>query len=971
MIDIGSFCPLWGVWMPEAPLGEGSFGTVWKMRREELGKVFYSAVKHIPVPKTQSEMRDLYEEGAFVDSTSANRYYQGILDQLLSEIDTMYQLKGHSNIVSYEDHLIIPRTTGVGVDVFLRMELLEGLPARARSGMTTADVVQLGIDISTAIETLNLHNLIHRDIKPQNIFVNDTGNYKLGDYGTARALESDATTLTSRGTFNYMAPEVYNHTRGGRSVDIYSLGIVLYRYLNGNRLPFLPPAGEITREMSEAALARRLGGGEPLPPPAYADEWLSSIILKACAWRPEDRFQDGTALREALTEYRGGVNAGSGPQGSRLRMTDSRGGVSDASRGRNGASRRPGEDSRNGNRAPGSPSEPPAASAQTMYAPAMPAPAAPAPNGPLPPMPATAAPRRRSQAAQTPVQAPAAPYPQGGYAPPAAGYMPGPAAPMAPAARGNGAGGRANRPSYEEYGIRENTASAPPPRRKKGWIVAAAAGLLVAAGVGTALILNRPAGSPPAPPQALSGGPVSTENGEGNGGSRPEDAGSLLGLLGGGAPTAVPTEAPTVVPTAVPADASTAVPTAAPTDVPTAVPTDVPTEAPTALPTEAPTATPEPTAAPTPAPTPTPKPTKTPTPEPPATATPEIVEEELYGRTTVKKVNVRTEPDPKAKRAVVLDRAGTRVRILARASDADGVEWLRIQMENGSRGYVMADYITEEAAETPVAAAPAPASPAPAADASREDEPLQETDFTVSGKAPYAHTSTKKVNIRVKPDTDAKRVVMVEHAGTQVRILSETTNRKGERWLKVQLEDGTQGYALAEYISTEIRSIQSRTDRDRGDFHTVTATFRNDQDYDAYSGPSKAYFRGADGRAYLSTNSTIYVYGREGNWMLVRYDLQKGWRFGYVSVFASGEGLDLPELRFRHIDAQMLQDTEITDDPLDTQRLLTRVRKGKRVTVLAWMEEWAYIDTGSARGFVPRESLSVSGTAEDEMLPVP
>ena len=99
-----------------------------------------------------------------------------------------------------------------------------------------------------------------------------------------------------------MAPEVYREQPYGPSADLYSLGLVLYRLFNGNRTPFLPPAPQpITHSAREQALARRIGG-DPLPPPSDADEHLSAIILKACAYDPKGRYSSPSELRQALEE---------------------------------------------------------------------------------------------------------------------------------------------------------------------------------------------------------------------------------------------------------------------------------------------------------------------------------------------------------------------------------------------------------------------------------------------------------------------------------------------------------------------------------------------------------------------------------------------------------------------------------------------------------------------------------------------
>ena len=304
MDEILKFCPLWGEWEAEKKLGTGSFGTVWKMCRKTVGgQTHYAAVKHISIPRDESEIHHLLDEGIFTSEESATRYYNQVLSSLANEIDTMNTLKGYTNIVSYEDHKIIPKENGIGYDLFLRMELLTPLTERMHDTMTTDDVVKLGKDIATAIDILEKHQLIHRDIKPQNIFINDTGDYKLGDYGTARALNSDATAMSRKGTFNYMAPEIYHNQPASSNVDIYSLGLVLYRLLNCNRLPFLPLTGDISSEMSEEAFLRRIRG-DSIPAPKNADPRLASIVLKAIAFESNNRYQNAREFLGDLEDIR-------------------------------------------------------------------------------------------------------------------------------------------------------------------------------------------------------------------------------------------------------------------------------------------------------------------------------------------------------------------------------------------------------------------------------------------------------------------------------------------------------------------------------------------------------------------------------------------------------------------------------------------------------------------------------------------
>jgi len=97
-----------------------------------------------------------------------------------------------------------------------------------------------------------------------------------------------------------MAPEIYRGDAYGSGVDLYSLGIVLYRMLNDNRAPFLPayPA-PISHTARENALTKRLSG-EKLPNPKNADGRLAEIVLKACAYDPKDRYSSPMQMREEL-----------------------------------------------------------------------------------------------------------------------------------------------------------------------------------------------------------------------------------------------------------------------------------------------------------------------------------------------------------------------------------------------------------------------------------------------------------------------------------------------------------------------------------------------------------------------------------------------------------------------------------------------------------------------------------------------
>ena len=291
---------VWPEWNEDCVLGEGSFGKVYRAKRMEYGgRTFYSAIKVISVPKNQQEIKTARSQG--MNDEAIYNYFRGLVDNLLNEITLMDNLKGAKNIVGIEDYKIIEREGEIGWDIFIRMELLTPFDSFiSNPEFSQLDVIRLGVDICTALEFCEQNYIVHRDIKPDNIFISRFGEYKLGDFGIARKLEATQANLSRKGTLNYMAPEVYKSEAYGANVDIYSLGLVLYTLLNNNRIAFLPPyPQQITYSDNEEALSKRLSG-VPLTPPCNASASLGAAIVKACAYNPQERYQTATEFKNAL-----------------------------------------------------------------------------------------------------------------------------------------------------------------------------------------------------------------------------------------------------------------------------------------------------------------------------------------------------------------------------------------------------------------------------------------------------------------------------------------------------------------------------------------------------------------------------------------------------------------------------------------------------------------------------------------------
>lgn len=289
----------WPGWECVRQLGAGSFGKVYEIQKVENEKVYKAALKVITIPQNDADIENIYSEG--MDESGVTEYFKGFVDDVTNEFALMADLKGYTNIVSYEDHMIIKHENKIGWDILIRMELLTPLLEWEKAHpMNEDDIIRLGCDMCRALELCHKNKIIHRDIKPQNIFVNKNGDFKLGDFGIARVVEKTSSAMSQKGTYTYMAPEVFRGQYYNETADLYSLGIVLYRCLNQNRTPFLP-SGNMNFNDRQMAQERRMAG-ETIPAPLNGSEKLKQAILMTLQYNPANRVQSAGVLRTILEQ---------------------------------------------------------------------------------------------------------------------------------------------------------------------------------------------------------------------------------------------------------------------------------------------------------------------------------------------------------------------------------------------------------------------------------------------------------------------------------------------------------------------------------------------------------------------------------------------------------------------------------------------------------------------------------------------
>lgn len=273
-------------------INEGTFGTVYKVVKNNPSGQYIRALKHIQIPSERQYMSVLNSMGGNV--AKADNYFSEMLQEIISEIKILNDLseKGVRHIVRYYENDIQVIDNPKHYDIYILMEYLTPLEEYIKDNeFLINDVMMLAFDILDGLKSCHENGVIHRDIKDDNIFVSENGGYKIGDFGVSKVLKDSTRAESLKGTPNFLAPEVYLGKEGyTMSVDLYSLGIVLYRLLNYGRNPFLPafPAQYYAQD-EDLAFEKRMKGEIPDLPLLGGDK-IGNVIVKAISGDTE-RYQ--------------------------------------------------------------------------------------------------------------------------------------------------------------------------------------------------------------------------------------------------------------------------------------------------------------------------------------------------------------------------------------------------------------------------------------------------------------------------------------------------------------------------------------------------------------------------------------------------------------------------------------------------------------------------------------------------------
>lgn len=288
---------IWPGWYVNDLVGYGTYGNVFLAYSISTGAL--SAVKVIQIPKSRDILKQMINDKGIQYTIETCR---SIKDKFTNEISTLVVLQGNKNIVNVDAYSVFPTSDNIGWNILIRMEYLNALE-NVNYGCDENTIIRMGIDILNALEKCECEHIIHRDIKPSNILMDQGGNYKLCDFGIAKNMSDNPWgEMTSNvGTPLFMAPEVARSQKNyDHRADIYSLGLVLYKLANKGKPPFVDPNKPVPGPHDkEESMTRRMRG-DVLPRPATASDGLSEIILRACEFYPEDRYDSAAQMRRDM-----------------------------------------------------------------------------------------------------------------------------------------------------------------------------------------------------------------------------------------------------------------------------------------------------------------------------------------------------------------------------------------------------------------------------------------------------------------------------------------------------------------------------------------------------------------------------------------------------------------------------------------------------------------------------------------------
>ena len=246
-------------------------------------------VKIISTPASKTQLDALILSGAYPSKEAALAYFKELADGIVEEAEILKKLSQLEGFVPFENWQVVPMDDENGYDIYLLNPYKRNLERFfRRQPMTHLGALNLGLDLCAALAISRRSGYLYVDLKPENVYITGENEYRIGDLGFLKLDSLKYASLPERYRSVYTAPEVADaYSAVSMTMDVYAVGLILYQAFNDGLLPLRDEAAP------EA----------PFTPPAYADYEMSEIILKACAYDSEARYQNPIELGQALVDY--------------------------------------------------------------------------------------------------------------------------------------------------------------------------------------------------------------------------------------------------------------------------------------------------------------------------------------------------------------------------------------------------------------------------------------------------------------------------------------------------------------------------------------------------------------------------------------------------------------------------------------------------------------------------------------------
>ncbi|MFR7591911.1 MAG: serine/threonine-protein kinase [Longibaculum sp.] len=262
-------------------VGQGNYGKVYHLVQNGENQ----AVKVIDIYSQNSDFNEIL-------GMNSQDELEDKTQKIMNEIDVLYKLKGNTHIVNYIDHYISKQKDKYSL--YIKMEYLQSLNTFYSKDIDSKQAIGICYDVLDALSVCEDSHIVHGDIKPQNIMVDEDGHHKLTDFGISKILNNK--TGVNDYTPAYAPPEVILERKYTEQSDLYSLGLVIYQMFNDCLLPFMKK--DFQKKETQEIIEKRLN--EELPQPSHGNKEMNAFLLKALDKDPKKRFQNAKEMKSEL-----------------------------------------------------------------------------------------------------------------------------------------------------------------------------------------------------------------------------------------------------------------------------------------------------------------------------------------------------------------------------------------------------------------------------------------------------------------------------------------------------------------------------------------------------------------------------------------------------------------------------------------------------------------------------------------------